>query len=63
MKTFYGYLTEGKAKRESLRLTKLKMCRSDEWRPYHWAAFVLIGEGDAIIPLRKLSFWRKLLHF
>jgi CHAT domain-containing protein len=63
MKTFYGFLTEGKTKQEGLRLTKLKMCRSDEWRPYHWAAFVLIGEGDTIIPLHKLSFWRRLLHF
>jgi len=29
------------------------MCRSDDWRPYHWAAFVLIGEGDAVIPLHR----------
>jgi CHAT domain-containing protein/Tfp pilus assembly protein PilF len=63
MKSFYGFLTEGKTKQEGLRLTKIKMCRSDEWRPYHWAAFVLIGEGDAIIPLHRLSFWRRLLHF
>ena len=53
MRTFYGFLTEGKTKQEGLRLTKIKMCRSDDWRPYHWAAFVLIGEGDAVIPLHR----------
>ena len=63
MKSYYGYLTEGRTKQESLRLTKIKMCRSGKWRPYHWAAFVLIGEGDAVIPLHGLSFWRRFLHF
>ena len=63
MKSFYGYLTEGQTKQESLRLTKIKMCRSGKWRPCHWAAFVLIGEGDAVIPLHRSSFWRRLLHF
>ena len=63
MKTFYGFLTEGRTKQEGLRLTKIRMCRSDDWRPYHWAAFVLIGEGDAAVPLRRSSFWQRLLHF
>ena len=63
MKTFYGFLTDGKTKQEGLRLTKIRMCRSDDWRPYHWAAFVLIGEGDAAVPLRGSSFWRRLLQF
>ncbi len=63
MKSYYGYLTEGQTKQEGLRLTKIKMCRSGKWRPYHWAAFVLIGEGAAAIPLHRLSFWSKLLQF
>jgi CHAT domain-containing protein len=63
MKTFYGFLTGGRTKQESLRRTKIRMCRSDDRRPYHWAAFVLIGEGDATVPLRGSSFWRRLLQF
>ncbi len=63
MKTFYGFLTDGRTKQESLRLTKIKMCRSRDWRPCHWAAFVLIGEGDAVIPLHRSSIWARLLHF
>ncbi len=63
MKTFYGFLTGGRTKQESLRRTKIRMCRSDDRRPYHWAAFVLIGEGDAAVPLRGSSFWRRLLQF
>jgi CHAT domain-containing protein len=63
MKSFYGFLTEGETKQESLRLTKIKMCRSDAWRPYHWAAFVLIGEGDAAIALHRAPFWLRPLHF
>ncbi len=63
MKTFYGFLTEGQTKQEGLRRTKITMCRSDDWRPYHWAAFVLIGEGDAAIPFHRAPFWRRLLHF
>lgn len=51
MKAFYGFLTEGKTKQEALRLTKIRMSGSGDWRPYHWAAFVLIGEGDAAVPL------------
>ena len=63
MKTFYGFLTDGKTKQEGLRRTKIRMCRSNDWRPYHWAAFVLIGEGDAAVPLRGSSFWRRFLQF
>ena len=63
MKTFYGFLTEGRTKQEALRLTKIRMCRSADWRPYHWAAFVLIGEGDASIPLHRPSAWRRFLQF
>ncbi len=63
MKTFYGFLTEGRTKQEGLRRTKIRMCRSDDWRPCHWAAFVLIGEGDTAVPLRGSSFWRRLLQF
>jgi CHAT domain-containing protein/tetratricopeptide (TPR) repeat protein len=63
MKTFYGFLTEGKTKQEALRLTKIRMCGSDDWRPYHWAAFVLIGEGDAAVPLHGSPSRRGLPHF
>jgi CHAT domain-containing protein/tetratricopeptide (TPR) repeat protein len=63
MKTFYGFLTEGKTKQEALRLTKIRMCGSGDWRPYHWAAFVLIGEGDAAVPLHRSPSRRGLPHF
>lgn len=63
MKLFYGCLAEGKTVQEAIRLAKIKMCRSGDSQPYRWAAFVLIGQGNARIPLRKASFWSRVLHF
>ena len=63
MKSYYAYLTEGRTKQEALRLTKIKMCHSAAWRPCLWAAFVLIGESDAAVPLRRSSLLRRLVHF
>jgi CHAT domain-containing protein/Tfp pilus assembly protein PilF len=62
MKNFYDYLAQGKSKSEALRLTKIRMCHSRSWHPYHWGAFVLIGEGEGGISLRRPSFWARLLH-
>jgi CHAT domain-containing protein len=62
MKDFYAYLTAGKTKQEALRLTKVKMSRSGEWRPCHWAAFVLVGEGGAGVGLHRAPFWGRVPH-
>lgn len=63
MKIFYSRLAQGKTAQEALRLAKLEMCRSAECRPYHWAAFVLIGAGNSEIPLHPASLWSRLFHF
>jgi CHAT domain-containing protein/Flp pilus assembly protein TadD len=62
MRTYYEYLTRGRTKQEALRLTKIKMSRSPGSRPFHWAAFILIGEGGAGVPLHPSPWWRRLLH-
>jgi CHAT domain-containing protein/Tfp pilus assembly protein PilF len=62
MKLFYGCMAEGKAVQEAIRLAKIKMCRSGDSPPYYWAAFVLIGQGNARIPLHRASFWSRILH-
>jgi CHAT domain-containing protein len=63
MRDYYRYLMRGKTKQEALRLTKIEMSRTRDGRPYHWAAFVLIGEGAAGIPLHRAPWWRRLFHF
>ena len=62
MRTYYGFLTRGRTKQEALRQTKIKMSRSRGSRPFHWAAFILIGEGGAGVPLHPSPWWRRLLH-
>ena len=44
MKHFYGFLSQGKNKAQSLRLAKLEMIKSKYSHPFYWAAFVLNGE-------------------
>jgi len=63
MRTYYEYLTRGRTKREALRLTKIEMSRSRGARPFHWAPFILIGEGGAGVLLHPSPWWRRLLHF
>ena len=63
MKYFYTFLTKGKTKQEALCLTKIKMLRSRYNRPYHWAAFILIGDSDAKINLHRSNFWEKVISF
>ena len=45
MRLFYQNLLDGQGKAEALRRAKLELLRThpDYARPYHWAAFVLIG--------------------
>ena len=62
MRTYYEYLTRGRTKQEALRLTKIKMSRLRGSRPFHWAAFILIGEGGAGVPLHPSPWWRRLFH-
>ena len=44
MSYFYGFLSQGKSKTQSLRLAKLKMIKSSYTHPFYWAAFVLNGD-------------------
>jgi CHAT domain-containing protein/Tfp pilus assembly protein PilF len=44
MSNFYGFLTQGKNKSESLQLAKLEMLKSKYSHPFYWAAFILNGE-------------------
>jgi CHAT domain-containing protein len=55
MNHFYNYLTRGEPKVQALRLAKLKMQQSKYSHPYHWAAFVLIGDFDTPIKIFKPS--------
>jgi len=44
MNHFYGFLSQGRNKTQSLRLAKLEMIKSKYSHPFYWAAFVLNGE-------------------
>jgi CHAT domain-containing protein len=45
METFYGELAKpGSTKAEALRQTQLKLLKNPDFRhPFHWAAYVLVG--------------------
>jgi len=61
MKHFYKYLTEGKTKQDALALTKIDLLNTEYCKPYFWASFVLIGESDCPVELRKSSWMDRLL--
>ncbi|MEW5901004.1 MAG: CHAT domain-containing tetratricopeptide repeat protein, partial [Acidobacteriota bacterium] len=63
MKYFYDYLTQGKSKQEALRLSKVRMIRSRYHHPYHWAGFVLFGEGRSSLEVERASLWRRVFAF
>ncbi len=44
MNYFYGFMSQGKNKAQSLRLAKLEMINSKYSHPFYWAAFVLNGD-------------------
>ena len=44
MKAFYGYLKNGKAKAEALRLARQDIKKKYP-NPFYWAVFILHGEG------------------
>jgi CHAT domain-containing protein len=45
MGDFYSYLMEGKPITRALQEAKIKMIHSPHGHPYHWAAFVLVGNS------------------
>ena len=55
MNYFYGFLSQGKNKAQSLRLAKLKMLKSKYNHPFFWAAFVLNGDYDSEIYINALN--------
>jgi CHAT domain-containing protein len=50
---FYEYLARGESKSQALRLAKLKMQQSKYSHPYHWAAFILIGDFDSPVKMAR----------
>jgi CHAT domain-containing protein len=62
MEAFYRHLSAGEGKAEALRGAKLDLLRREPGlAPRLWAPFVLIGEPAATVPLRPVSWWRRLL--
>lgn len=55
MKYFYGFLSQGMDKAQSLRLAKLKMLESKYTHPFYWAAFVLNGDYASKIHFNSLN--------
>ena len=53
MSHFYKYLVRGESKAEALRQAKLKMIQSKYSHPYHWAAFVLVGDFDSPVKITR----------
>lgn len=54
MGAFYDRLAAGSGKADALREAKLEMLRaSPGLAPRYWASFVLIGEPNATVPLRR----------
>lgn len=51
MKYFYQCIVEGKTKAQALRLAKIKMINSKYSHPFHWAAFILMGDYDSSIKI------------
>jgi CHAT domain-containing protein len=49
MKYLYQNIIERKSKAEALRLAKIEMINSKFSHPFHWAAFVLMGDSDSAI--------------
>jgi CHAT domain-containing protein len=56
MERFYTYLRDGTSKAEALRRAQLDV-RADYPDPYHWAGFVLVGDGGAARPTIPLWAW------
>jgi CHAT domain-containing protein len=44
MNHFYGFLSQGRSKAQSLQMAKLKMIKSKYSHPFYWSAFVLNGD-------------------
>jgi CHAT domain-containing protein/Tfp pilus assembly protein PilF len=53
MAQFYAFLSQGKSKEEALRLAKRRMLHSPYAHPFFWAAFVLIGDSQAVVNLGR----------
>lgn len=61
MESFYRNLAGGMSKGDALTLAKRDLLRrKPDLAPRFWAAFVLLGDAKAAIPLAPPSLWRRL---
>lgn len=60
MEYFYENLTLGYSKREALQKAKIRMLDSEYSHPFYWAAFVLSGDGQSSVEIKKPSFWERI---
>ncbi|MCK4758680.1 MAG: CHAT domain-containing protein, partial [Candidatus Aminicenantes bacterium] len=51
MKYFYQNIIEGKSKAEALMLAKIETINSKFSHPFHWAAFILVGDWNSAIEM------------
>ncbi|MCP4290489.1 MAG: CHAT domain-containing protein [bacterium] len=64
MEIFYKGLSKRKTVAQSLQTARLHLARnSDTAAPFFWAGFVVIGDGDLVIPLEKKNLPRYWLIF
>ncbi len=60
MSRFYGHLADGESKALALQSAKLDLLRHDpRLAPRYWAPFVLIGEPNGKVPLKRASAARR----
>ena len=60
MDRFYNELKDGETKPEALRQAKLDYLKNADpltANPHYWAAFIYIGQSDAIYSSNKMYYW------
>jgi CHAT domain-containing protein len=58
MERLYAHLATGEPIAHALRLAQLDL-RSERSHPFFWAGFVVIGDGDVVVPLEERSASRR----
>lgn len=58
MERLYAHLAAGEPIAHALRMAQLDL-RAEHPHPFFWAGFVVIGDGDVVVPLEERSTWRR----